>query len=78
MTYLLLNIGRLENILMISPLSQICLYVASAGHDYKHPGMNNKFLVQTSHEIAIQFNDQAVLESFHAAELSKLFLDLQT
>jgi len=45
MTYLLLSIGRLENILMISPLSQICLYVASAGHDYKHPGMNNKFLV---------------------------------
>ncbi|KAJ3290854.1 High affinity cAMP-specific 3',5'-cyclic phosphodiesterase 7A [Borealophlyctis nickersoniae] len=42
--------------------------VASAVHDVDHPGLNNNFLVQTSHPLAIFYNDISVLEYHHAAK----------
>ena len=51
-----------------------CL-VAAAAHDYRHPGVNNTFLVKTSNPLAITYNDMAVLEHFHAAETFKVFED---
>ncbi|KAJ3319549.1 hypothetical protein HDU76_000503 [Blyttiomyces sp. JEL0837] len=42
--------------------------VASAVHDIDHPGVNNAFLVQSNHPMAIMYNDAAVLESHHAAK----------
>ncbi|KAI8925593.1 hypothetical protein BC831DRAFT_460202 [Entophlyctis helioformis] len=44
------------------------LCVGSAVHDVDHPGVNNAFLVQTGHPIAILYNDMAVLESHHASK----------
>jgi hypothetical protein len=43
------------------------LCIASAIHDLDHPGINNNFLVQTQHPMAIMYNDAAVLESHHVA-----------
>ena len=50
------------------------LFVAALGHDYRHPGKTNAFLIHTQDDIAITYNDMSVLESFHAAELFKVLL----
>ena len=40
--------------------------IASAVHDVDHPGVNNNFLVQSSHPLAIMYNDISVLEFHHS------------
>eukprot|EP00980_Cylindrotheca_fusiformis_P016252 scaffold4829_cov129-Cylindrotheca_fusiformis.AAC.12 len=40
-------------------------------HDVGHPGKNNSFQIQDKSEIALQYNDQSVLENMH---LSKAFM----
>jgi hypothetical protein len=45
------------------------LLLSGLGHDLNHPGVNNAFMVNTKHEIALRFNNQAVLENYHAATL---------
>ncbi|KAI8846515.1 hypothetical protein BC829DRAFT_363426 [Chytridium lagenaria] len=42
-------------------------FLASAVHDIDHPGVNNNFLVQSSHPLAILYNDMSVLEYHHAS-----------
>ncbi|KAI8822980.1 uncharacterized protein EV422DRAFT_386969 [Fimicolochytrium jonesii] len=42
--------------------------IASAVHDVDHPGLNNNFLVQSSHPLAIFYNDMSVLEFHHSAK----------
>nr|KAJ3418611.1 hypothetical protein HK105_008101 [Polyrhizophydium stewartii] len=49
-------------------LELFCMCIACAVHDIDHPGVNNTFLVQTSHPMAILYNDAAILESHHAAK----------
>ena len=44
------------------------MLTASIIHDYRHPGVNNGFLMKTSHTIALRYNDESVLENFHVAE----------
>ncbi|KAI9206711.1 uncharacterized protein BJ171DRAFT_597362 [Polychytrium aggregatum] len=41
--------------------------VAGAIHDFEHPGVNNAFLVNSSAQLALRYNDQAVLENFHCS-----------
>ena len=36
-------------------------------HDLGHPGVNNSFLIETSSQMALQFNDTNVLEAFHVS-----------
>ncbi len=45
----------------------LALLMASLTHDIGHPGMNNDFFVKKKHELAIRYNDAAVLENMHAA-----------
>ncbi|KAJ3094981.1 hypothetical protein HDU97_007405 [Phlyctochytrium planicorne] len=42
--------------------------IASAVHDIDHPGVNNNFLVQSAHPLAIFYNDLSVLEYHHASK----------
>jgi hypothetical protein len=35
--------------------------IAAAIHDIDHPGVNNAYLINTSSELALRYNDQAVL-----------------
>ena len=43
--------------------------LACLGHDIGHPGTNNRFMVQTKHELALHYNDISVLENMHARDL---------
>ena len=58
----------------LTPTLKFAALTAAVVHDIGHPGRNNKFLVDTSHEIALRYNDRSVLENFHIAnalEISK-------
>ncbi|KAI9283289.1 hypothetical protein BY458DRAFT_496087 [Sporodiniella umbellata] len=50
----------------------LALLIAAIGHDTGHPGVNNAFLVQSTHPLALIYNDQSVLENVHALTLSQL------
>lgn len=52
----------------IGDLDLLSIYIGSIIHDYKHPGLNNGFLINTGHEIATRYNDISVLENFHISE----------
>lgn len=53
----------------LSDWEQLALIVAALGHDLGHPGVNNGFLVEVSHELALQYNDKSPLENMHCAKL---------
>jgi hypothetical protein len=44
-----------------------CLIIAAALHDYRHPGVTERFCVDAAHELAMVYNDVYVMEHFHAA-----------
>ena len=43
------------------------LLVAAIGHDVKHPGFNNSFLIATQDPLALRYNDRSVLEMMHCS-----------
>jgi len=51
-----------------------CLF-AAAVHDLEHLGVNNAFLMKTSHERAVRYNDRHVNESHHLAAAFSLLRD---
>lgn len=66
-TFRLLNLCNASRFL--SPLERFALLVASLGHDVGHPGVNNPFLVETGHDLALRYNDVSPLENMHCATL---------
>ncbi|CAM9137263.1 unnamed protein product [Ectocarpus sp. 6 AP-2014] len=53
----------------------LALLMAAIMHDYRHPGVNNGYLVRDLDPLAVVYNDASVLENFHAAEGFKMMLD---
>eukprot|EP00903_Cladosiphon_okamuranus_P009663 g9194.t1 len=53
----------------------LALLMAAIMHDYRHPGVNNGYLVRDLDPLAVVYNDASVLENFHAAEGFKMLLD---
>ena len=51
----------------LRPIDRAALLFASLIHDIGHPGVNNQYLVDTSHELAIRFNDKSPLENYHCS-----------
>jgi len=56
----------------ISSLNIFSAVIASLAHDVGHPGVTNRFLVNTRHKLAVNYNDLSVLESMHASKTFKL------
>jgi hypothetical protein len=50
----------------------ISIYIGGIIHDFKHPGLNNGFLINTAHELSTRYNDISVLENHHIAEAFKI------
>jgi len=43
------------------------LLISAAIHDFEHPGVSNNFLIRTKSSLAVQYNDDSVLERMHVA-----------
>jgi hypothetical protein len=52
-----------------SNVERYALLVSATCHDVGHPGFNNPFLMETSHELALRYNDKSPLENMHCARL---------
>jgi len=49
------------------PSDGMLITVASLCHDIGHPGRNNAFFINVCDPIAVIYNDQSVLENYHAS-----------
>lgn len=54
-------------LLVFSETERFALLFAALCHDLQHCGVNNQFLVDTMHPLALRYGDSAVLERHHAA-----------
>lgn len=48
---------------------RFALSVSALAHDIAYPGVNNTFLIETSHEIALRYNDHSPNEYMHVSKL---------
>lgn len=55
------NTGKLDEIAELSNLDVLSTLFAAIIHDFKHPGLNNGFLINTQNEIAIIYNGNLLL-----------------
>ncbi|XP_066247630.1 3',5'-cyclic-AMP phosphodiesterase isoform X6 [Euwallacea similis] len=69
-THVLLNTPALESV--FTPLEITAALFAACVHDVDHPGLTNQFLINSSSELAIMYNDESVLENHHLAVAFKL------
>jgi len=53
----------------LSELEQYSILIAAIAHDLGHPGVNNGFLSEVGHDLAVQYNDKSPLENMHCAKL---------
>jgi len=68
--HVLLNSAALREV--FTPLEVLAAILASSMHDVDHPGTTNQYLVATSSELALMYNDESVLENHHLAVAFKL------
>mmetsp|Transcript_21073 Transcript_21073/g.49026 ORF Transcript_21073/g.49026 Transcript_21073/m.49026 type:complete len:977 (+) Transcript_21073:86-3016(+) len=71
----------LHNIKSYTLLSEVTVFwflVAALGHDVGHTGVNNQFLVETSHPLAMRYNDKSVLENMHCKIIFEVLSDSKT
>merc|ERR1712232_1540733 len=62
----------------LQEIEQYSLLIAAVAHDLGHPGVNNGFLSEVSHELALQYNDKSPLENMHCAKLYTIVADPST
>eukprot|EP01119_Soliformovum_irregulare_P021676 TRINITY_DN726_c4_g1_i1.p1 TRINITY_DN726_c4_g1~~TRINITY_DN726_c4_g1_i1.p1 ORF type:complete len:686 (+),score=192.58 TRINITY_DN726_c4_g1_i1:158-2215(+) len=59
----------------LTDIQIFAILIAAAIHDYRHPGVNNTFLIRTCDDLALESNDISVLENFHLKESFRLLKD---
>lgn len=69
-TNVLMNTPALEGV--FTPLEVAGALFAACIHDVDHPGLTNQFLINSSSELALMYNDESVLENHHLAVAFKL------
>ncbi|KAG7383556.1 Calcium/calmodulin-dependent 3',5'-cyclic nucleotide phosphodiesterase 1B [Phytophthora boehmeriae] len=52
----------------LRPLDRALALIAAGIHDFMHDGFNNGFHISTASDIALRYNDHAVLENYHVAQ----------
>eukprot|EP00917_Polyrhabdina_sp_WS-2016_P031670 GHVP01067527.1.p1 GENE.GHVP01067527.1~~GHVP01067527.1.p1 ORF type:complete len:589 (+),score=102.66 GHVP01067527.1:2914-4680(+) len=62
----------------LNEIEKFATIVSALVHDVAHPGRNNLFLINTSHTLAITYNDKSVLENFHAATTFRVIQNKDT
>mmetsp|Transcript_6336 Transcript_6336/g.12510 ORF Transcript_6336/g.12510 Transcript_6336/m.12510 type:complete len:994 (-) Transcript_6336:76-3057(-) len=62
----------------LTGLDKITLLIASMMHDFRHKGVNNAYLCNSSDMLALLHNDSSVLERFHASETFLLLKGAKT
>ncbi|KAL0017820.1 hypothetical protein WJX77_003173 [Trebouxia sp. C0004] len=77
MTHMLMVHGGVMKSRGADRLSLLASYVAALVHDFEHSGVNNDFLIKTSHDLAITYNLQSPLENHHLAASTRVFLQKQ-
>lgn len=62
----------------LTELEHFSLLIAAIGHDIGHPGVNNGFLSEVGHELALQYNDLSPLENMHVSKLYSILVNQET
>ncbi|OEH76775.1 calcium calmodulin-dependent 3 5 -cyclic nucleotide [Cyclospora cayetanensis] len=57
-------------------MGTFCLSLAALAHDVGHLGRTNGFLQQSRHPLATIYNDQSILENFHASILFRIITEI--
>lgn len=64
--------AKMDKCLKLDNIDLSLLIISALIHDYKHPGFNNNFLINSNHILALTYNDTSILESHHVSESFKL------
>merc|ERR1740121_3004390 len=56
----------------LSTVDRYSLLVSAVGHDAGHMGFNNNYLIETSHELALFYNDRSPLENMHCTRMFEI------
>ena len=64
-------------VIKLNYLDILSIGLASLAHDLSHPGYTNDYLIRSSNNLAINYNDIHVLENFHIAEMFHILQDNQ-
>ena len=75
-TYRYLALSGATEYLQVS--DRLGLLVGAVIHDVGHLGVNNQFLVETGHDLAVRFNDRSPLENFHCWKFFSILEDEST
>lgn len=50
----------------------LAVLLAAMVHDFRHPGFNEKYLIEKDHPLTIRYSDDSTLERMHLAEVFEL------
>lgn len=61
----------------LTEVTQYWLLIAAIGHDLGHMALGNSYLIETSDELAVVYNDRSPLENMHCSKLFQILTDAQ-